>query len=79
MSLVNEAKRSDKRMKSEYAVIVCPKCRKHVQIIDSGVKSTTCQRCGSRLDVRRLKVWCKTPDLNEAVSLRTAILMELDQ
>lgn len=62
-----------------YSVIVCPKCKKHVQIIEDGITSTRCQRCGSRLDVRKLKVWHTTSDLNEAVSVRTAILMKLDQ
>ena len=63
----------------EYAVIVCPKCEKHVQIIEYGIKSTVCQRCGSRLDVKKLKIWHTTPDLDEAVSVRTALLMKLDQ
>ena len=63
----------------KYSVIVCPKCEKHVQIIEYGVKSTVCQRCGSRLDLKKLKIWRTTPDLAEAVSVRTALLMELDQ
>ncbi|MHC1574286.1 MAG: DUF5817 domain-containing protein [Candidatus Methanogasteraceae archaeon] len=63
----------------QYSVIVCPKCKEHAQIIESGIKSTVCQRCGSRLDVRKLKIWHTTPDLSNAVSVRTAILMELDQ
>ena len=63
----------------KYDVIVCPKCRVNVQIINHGIKSTVCQRCGSRLNARKLKVWHTTSDLDEAVSVRTTILMKLDQ
>ena len=63
----------------KYAVIVCPKCKDHVQIVEYGVKSTVCQRCGSRLNIKKLKIWCATADLTEAVSVRTTLLMKLDQ
>jgi len=63
----------------KYTVIVCPKCKSHVQIVEYGVKSTVCQRCGSRLDMKKLKIWCTTADLTEAVSVRTTLLMKQDQ
>ena len=63
----------------KYAVIVCPKCKTHVQIIEYGVKSTVCQRCGSRLDLKKLKIWHTTTDLDGAVAVRTALLMKLDE
>jgi len=63
----------------KYAVIVCPKCKSHVQIIEYGIKSTACQRCGSRLDLKKLKIWHTTTDLSDAVSVRTALLMKLDE
>ncbi|MEA3282327.1 MAG: hypothetical protein U9Q68_07165 [Euryarchaeota archaeon] len=63
----------------KYSVIVCPKCKSHVQIIEDGIKSTVCQRCGGRLDIKKLKIWHTTADLADAVSVRTALLMKLDE
>ena len=38
-----------------YAVIVCPKCRQHAQIIETGKKTLKCQHCGAILQTRRLQ------------------------
>ncbi|AEH60045.1 conserved hypothetical protein [Methanosalsum zhilinae DSM 4017] len=62
-----------------YAVIVCPKCRSHSQIIEqAGAKTTRCQRCGSTLKVRRLRLLYESDTLSKAVEARTCIQMKLD-
>ena len=62
-----------------YAVIVCPKCRFHSQIIEqAGAKTTRCQRCGSTLQVRRLRLLYESDSLSKAVEARTCIQMKLD-
>ncbi|MEA1984313.1 MAG: hypothetical protein U9N13_01515 [Euryarchaeota archaeon] len=59
---------------SAYSVIVCPRCRKHAQIIENtGMKTMRCQRCGSNLQVRKLRVLHTSDHLDEAVAARTEL------
>jgi len=63
---------------ASFGVIVCPKCREHVQIIEtSGPKKTKCQKCGSNLEVRKLRIFFQSGDLEEAISARTVIQARL--
>lgn len=55
-----------------YGVIICTKCRMHAQIIEIGTSRTTrCQRCGARLEVRKLQLISTSENLDEAVKSRT--------
>lgn len=57
-----------------YGVIVCTKCRMHAQIIEVGTSRTVqCQRCGARLDVRKLQLISISEDRYEVVEARTLI------
>ncbi|WP_370572919.1 hypothetical protein [Methanomethylovorans sp.] len=57
-----------------YGVIVCTKCRMHAQIMQVGTSRTVqCQRCGARLEVRKLQLICTSEDRNEVVRARTLI------
>ncbi|MHC1576490.1 MAG: DUF5817 domain-containing protein [Methanosarcinaceae archaeon] len=59
---------------SKYSVIVCPRCRKHAQIIkNTGTKMTRCQRCGSNLHIRKTRELYTSDDLDEAVTARTEL------
>jgi len=40
----------------EYAVVVCPKCRKAKAVV-AGIKTSSCIYCGSKLKVDKLKVF----------------------
>ncbi|KXS44594.1 MAG: hypothetical protein AWU59_410 [Methanolobus sp. T82-4] len=63
---------------SSFGVIVCPKCREHAQIIEtSGPKKTRCQKCGSNLEIRKLRIFFQSGDLDEAISARTVIQARL--
>lgn len=46
---------------ARYGVVVCPKCR-HAHGLELKSKSTTCGRCGSRNETRRLHVLYRTDD-----------------
>lgn len=57
-----------------YGIIVCTKCRLHAQIIEVGTSRTVqCQRCGARLDVRKLQLMSTSEDRDEVVAARTLI------
>ncbi|WP_292462962.1 hypothetical protein [Methanolobus sp.] len=57
-----------------FGVIVCPRCRKHAQILElAGAKRTRCQKCGAPLEVRKLRILFLSDTLEEAVSARTLL------
>ncbi|TGC11125.1 DUF5817 domain-containing protein [Methanolobus halotolerans] len=61
-----------------FAVIVCSKCREHAQIIEiPGPKKTRCQKCGSNLEIRKLRLFHRSEDLQEAVAARTVLQAKL--
>jgi ribosomal protein S27E len=61
-----------------YSVIACPKCRKSAQLIeDKGAKTTKCQLCGTTLQIRKLRVFHKGEDIEEARAVRTKIQAQL--
>ena len=61
-----------------FGVIVCPKCREHAQIIElANAKKTKCQKCGSNLEVRKLRLFLTSDDLEEAVAARTVLQARL--
>lgn len=61
-----------------FGVIVCPKCREHAQIIElAGAKKTKCQKCGSNLEVRKLRLFLTSESLEEVVSARTLLQARL--
>lgn len=60
-----------------YAVIVCPKCRQHVQITEIGKKNLTCQHCGALLQARKLRVLHSSEELADAVAFRTCLQAEI--
>lgn len=65
------------RNESRYAVIVCPKCRQHAQITETGKKNLRCQHCGAILQARKLRVLGSFEELPEAVDFRTRLQAEL--
>lgn len=60
-----------------YAVIVCPKCRQHAQITETGKKTLKCQNCGALLQTRKLRVFHFSEDLEDAVLFRTHLQAEI--
>ncbi|NYT19399.1 MAG: hypothetical protein GKC08_03800 [Methanosarcinales archaeon] len=57
-----------------YSVIVCPKCRKCAQLIEQkGAKTTKCQRCGTTLQTRKLRIFHTTDVLEDAIAVRTQL------
>lgn len=58
-------------------MIVCPKCRQHAQITETGKKTLRCQRCSAILETRRLRILYSTDELAEAVTFRTRLQAEL--
>lgn len=57
-----------------YGLIVCTKCRMHAQIIEVGSSRTVqCQRCGARLEVRKLQLTSTSENLDEVVKVRTVM------
>lgn len=61
-----------------FGVIVCPKCREHAQIIElAGTKKTRCQKCGSNLEIRKLRLFLTSDNLEQAVSARTVVQARL--
>jgi hypothetical protein len=52
-------------------VIVRPKCRQHAQIIETGKNTLRCQRCGTVLEVRKLRILHSSEELADAVVFRT--------
>ncbi|MGB9927410.1 MAG: DUF5817 domain-containing protein [Methanosarcina sp.] len=60
-----------------YAVIVCPKCKQHVQITETGKKSLKCQRCGAVLQTLKLRVFYSSEELSDAVDYRARLQAEI--
>jgi hypothetical protein len=58
-------------------VIVCPKCRQHAQIIETGKSTLRCQRCGTTLQARRLRILYSSEELDNAVVFRTSLQAEI--
>ncbi|MFP4655145.1 MAG: DUF5817 domain-containing protein [Methanohalobium sp.] len=56
-----------------YTVIICTKCRRHVQIIENNKKTTTCQNCGSVLNLDDLRFFYQCDNLEDAVTARTKL------
>ena len=56
-----------------YAVIVCPACRAHCQIAETGKKTTKCQRCGASVRMDTVRVWGLFENRTDAVTLRSAL------
>ncbi|MDI9395733.1 MAG: hypothetical protein QM426_10135 [Euryarchaeota archaeon] len=62
-----------RKIDNRYVVIVCPKCRQHSQITETGKKTLRCQHCGVLLQARKLRVLGSFEDLSEAVNFRTRL------
>ena len=60
-----------------YSVVVCPKCREHAQIIETGKKTVSCQKCGARLQARKLRIFYSSDELEKAVAARTHLQAEI--
>jgi hypothetical protein len=58
-------------------VIVCPKCRQHAQIIETGKNTLRCQRCGTILEARRLRIFYSSEELADVVAFRTRLQAEI--
>ncbi|AKB56329.1 hypothetical protein MSBRM_3331 [Methanosarcina barkeri MS] len=56
---------------------MCPKCRQHAQITETGKKTLKCQHCGTLLQTRKLKVFHFSEDLEDAVIFRTHLQAEI--
>ena len=61
----------------KYAVIACPKCRIHAQIIEYGTATTKCQNCGSALKMKKLRVFYTSDILENAISARTQLQAQM--
>ncbi|MFI5383142.1 MAG: DUF5817 domain-containing protein [Methanosarcina thermophila] len=57
--------------------MVCPKCRQHVQITETGKKTLRCQHCGALLETRKLRVFHSSEELEDAVLFRTRLQAEI--
>lgn len=60
-----------------YVIIVCPKCRQHAQITETGKKTLRCQHCGALLQARKLRIFGTFEELSKAVDFRTRLQAEL--
>lgn len=60
-----------------YVIIVCPKCRQHAQITETGKKTLRCQHCGALLQARKLRIFGSFEELSEAVDFRAHLQAEL--
>ncbi|HWQ48261.1 MAG TPA: hypothetical protein VN414_04825 [Methanosarcina sp.] len=58
-------------------MIVCPKCRQHAQIAETGKKTLKCQHCGFPMQTRKLRVFHFSEDLEDAVLFRTRLQAEI--
>jgi len=56
---------------------VCPKCRQHAQITETGKKTLKCQHCGTLLQTRKLRIFYSSEELEEAVLFRTRLQAEI--
>ncbi|NOR48158.1 MAG: hypothetical protein GQ533_08970 [Methanosarcinaceae archaeon] len=61
----------------KYAVIACPKCRVHAQIIEYGTATTKCQNCGAALKIKKLRVFYSSDILEKAISARTQLQAQM--
>lgn len=61
----------------KYAVIACPKCRIHAQIIEYGTTTTKCQNCGSALKMKKLRVFYTSDILENAILARTQLQAQM--
>lgn len=57
--------------------MVCPRCREHAQIIETGKKTVSCQHCGARVQARKLRVFYSSDELEKAVNARTRLQAEI--
>jgi len=62
---------------SRYVVVVCPKCKQHAQITETGKKTLRCQHCGSLRQARKLRIFGSFEELSEAVDFRTRLQAKL--
>jgi hypothetical protein len=67
----------EKAKSFRYAVIVCPRCKQHVQITETGKKTLKCQRCGALLQTQKLRVFHTCEELAEAVDFRARLQAEI--
>jgi len=74
---VSELEFGEKPKNFRYAVIVCPKCRQHAQIIEIGKKTLKCQHCGALLQAKKLRVFHSSEELTDAVTFRTRLQAEI--
>lgn len=58
-------------------MVVCPKCKQHAQITETGKKTLRCQHCGALLQARKLRIFGSFEELFEAVDFRTRLQAEL--
>lgn len=58
-------------------MVVCPGCREHAQVIETGKKTVSCQHCGARLRARKLRVFYSSDELEKAVAARTRLQAEI--
>jgi hypothetical protein len=56
---------------------VCPKCRQHAQITETGKKTLKCQHCGALLETRKLRIFHSSEELEDAVLFRTRLQAEI--
>jgi hypothetical protein len=56
---------------------VCPKCRQHAQITETGKKTLRCQHCGALLQTRKLRIFHSSEELEDAVLFRTRLQAEI--
>lgn len=58
-------------------MIVCPKCRQHAQIIETGKNTLRCQCCSTIHEARRLRIFYSSEELADAVAFRTRLQAEI--
>lgn len=56
---------------------MCPKCRQHAQITETGKKTLKCQHCDALLQTRKLRVFHFSEDIEDAVLFRTRLQAEI--
>ncbi|MCL7411279.1 MAG: hypothetical protein P1P69_03955 [Methanosarcinaceae archaeon] len=64
-------------MIQKYAVIACPKCRAHAQIIEYGTVITKCQNCSAALKIKKLRLFYSSNILKKAISARTQLQAQI--
>lgn len=58
---------------------MCPKCRQHAQITETGKQTLKCQRCGAFLKTRKLRVLYSSEKLEDAVLFRTHLQTQISE